>query len=105
MFHSVLTDVNNLCREFICTFFTLSAQGREREERDEVISAGTDLNKSTGREDEDVAAERNRMETTDIAELFKTDSLIVKKLEKFYGTFLAVDRLSLGKVSFSWIHN
>ena len=105
MFHFVLTDTNNLYTEFICTFFALSSQGREREEPDEVISAATDLNKSTGREDEDVAAERNRMETTDISELFKTDSLIVKKLEKFYGTFLAVDQLSLGKVSFSWIHN
>ena len=69
-----------------------------------MISANN-VNQSAGKEDEDVAAEKNRIQTTDIAELFMTDSLIVKNLEKFYGTFLAVDRLSLGKVSFSRIHN
>ena len=54
------------------------------------------LNQSAAGEDEDVAAERKRIESTGTNELFQTDSLIVKNLEKFYGTFLAVDRLSLG---------
>ena len=58
----------------------------------------TSLNQPSSGEDEDVAAERERIDTTNINELSQNGSLIMKDLEKFYGTFLAVDRLSLGNV-------
>ena len=48
-------------------------------------------------EDEDVALERHRINNTNMKELLQTDSLILKELRKFYGGFLAVDRISLGK--------
>ena len=47
-------------------------------------------------EDEDVALERHRINNTDQREHLQTDSLILKELRKFYGGFLAVDRISLG---------
>ena len=47
-------------------------------------------------EDDDVALERHRINNTDQTELLLTDSLILKELRKFYGGFLAVDRISLG---------
>ena len=47
-------------------------------------------------EDEDVALERHRINNSDQRELLQTDSLILKELRKFYGGFLAVDRISLG---------
>ena len=47
-------------------------------------------------EDDDVALERHRINNTDQKELLQTDSLILKELRKFYGGFLAVDRISLG---------
>ena len=48
-------------------------------------------------EDDDVAMERHRINNTDIKELLQSDSLILKELKKFYGGFLAVNRISLGK--------
>ena len=47
-------------------------------------------------EDDDVALERHRINNTDQKELLQSDSLILKELRKFYGGFLAVDRISLG---------
>ena len=45
-------------------------------------------------EDDDVAAERHRIEQSDFNYLH--DSLILKQLTKYYGGFLAVDNLSIG---------
>jgi ATP-binding cassette subfamily A (ABC1) protein 3 len=48
-------------------------------------------------EDEDVRAERQRINRMPTADLVRTDKVILQELTKFYnGTFLAVDRLSLG---------
>ena len=47
-------------------------------------------------EDDDVANERERIAQTPRAELEKTENLILSELKKFYGQFLAVDRLSVG---------
>jgi ATP-binding cassette, subfamily A (ABC1), member 3 len=44
--------------------------------------------------DEDVLAERRRIETTSLVDLEKTDSLIIENLTKYYGTFCAVDHIS-----------
>ena len=43
-----------------------------------------------------MALERHRINNTNMKELLQTDSLILKELRKFYGGFLAVDRISLG---------
>src|SRR3989442_1303944 len=50
----------------------------------------------TALEDDDVATENTRIRTTDLPELFKTENMVLKDLTKYYGGFLAVDRLCLG---------
>ena len=45
-------------------------------------------------EDSDVATERHRVMNTPLNQQY--DSLIIRELKKFYGPFLAVDRLSVG---------
>ncbi len=69
-------------------------------DEDVVIASGGFLQRqmSVVQEDDDVAAERYRINNTDLPSLMQSDSLILKELRKFYGGFLAVDRLSLGKV-------
>ena len=47
-------------------------------------------------EDSDVAAERERIVRTPVERLATTDAVILRQLTKFYGRFLAVDRLSVG---------
>ena len=48
-------------------------------------------------EDNDVRAERNRINQLTMSDTGNTDKVILRELTKFYnGTFLAVDRLSLG---------
>ena len=47
-------------------------------------------------EDDDVALERTRITTTPLNNLMKTDSLLLCELQKYYGNFLAVDRISMG---------
>ncbi|XP_070191604.1 LOW QUALITY PROTEIN: phospholipid-transporting ATPase ABCA3-like [Littorina saxatilis] len=47
-------------------------------------------------EDSDVAEERRRINSTDIDELCKTDSLLMVNLYKHYGDLVAVDHLSVG---------
>ena len=48
-------------------------------------------------EDSDVAAERQRINNTQVQQLAVTDTVILRQLTKIYGnSFLAVDRLSVG---------
>ena len=48
-------------------------------------------------EDDDVRAERNRISQLNMSDTGNVDKVILRELTKFYnGTFLAVDRLSLG---------
>ncbi len=47
-------------------------------------------------EDDDVADERRRINTTPLSTLQASDSLILQELTKHYGSLLAVDKLSLG---------
>jgi len=47
-------------------------------------------------EDSDVAAERERIVRTPVERLATTDAVILRQLTKFYGSFLAVNRLSIG---------
>jgi len=47
-------------------------------------------------EDSDVAAERERIVRIPVERLATTDAVILHQLTKFYGRFLAVDRLSVG---------
>ena len=47
-------------------------------------------------EEEDVKAERERIVNTPISQLMTTDSLVLSEIKKYYGNFLAVDRLSVG---------
>ena len=47
-------------------------------------------------EDDDVAAEKERILNTPPQLLQETDSLILMELRKFYSSFLAVDRLTVG---------
>ena len=48
-------------------------------------------------EDNDVAAERQRIINTSVSQLATTDAVILRQLTKFYkNRFLAVDRLSVG---------
>ena len=47
-------------------------------------------------EDSDVVEEGNRIKNTTLSGLIKTDSVVLKELKKYYGSFLAVDTLSLG---------
>ncbi len=47
-------------------------------------------------EDDDVLAERMRINNSPIAQLQQKDSLILLELRKFYSNFLAVDKLSVG---------
>ena len=51
----------------------------------------------TSLEDSDVAAERQRIDSTPVEQLATTDAVLLRQLTKFYnGSFLAVDRLSVG---------
>lgn len=47
-------------------------------------------------DDEDVAIERGRIQNTPLTTLAESDSLILAEIKKYYGKFLAVDRLSVG---------
>ena len=47
-------------------------------------------------EDSDVSLERKRIVNTGITELMQSESLILQELQKYYGSFVAVDRLSVG---------
>ena len=47
-------------------------------------------------EDSDVAAERQRIDSTPVERLSTTDAVVLRQLTKFYGSLLAVDRLSVG---------
>ena len=47
-------------------------------------------------EDNDVAAERARIEQTPNEVLFEQESLVLRGLTKLYGGFQAVDSLSIG---------
>jgi ATP-binding cassette subfamily A (ABC1) protein 3 len=48
-------------------------------------------------EDDDVRAERDRINGCQDSDLIRTNKVVLRELTKFYnGTFLAVDRLSLG---------
>ena len=47
-------------------------------------------------EDSDVAAERQRIIGTPLEQLATTDAVVLRQLTKFYGSLLAVDRLSVG---------
>jgi len=53
-------------------------------------------------EDSDVAAERQRIVSTPVARLTTTDVVVMHQLTKFYGSFLAVDRLSVGMSKGEW---
>ena len=64
-----------------------------------VVWQGTLVRQTSLAEDDDVALERYRINNTDMKELLQSDSLILKELRKFYGGFLAVDRISLGIMS------
>ena len=46
--------------------------------------------------DEDVKAEAERIERTDLNKLFETDAMIIKRLTKYYGNACAVDHISYG---------
>ena len=46
--------------------------------------------------DSDVADERERIDRTPVERLATTDAVILRQLTKFYGSFLAVNRLSVG---------
>ena len=43
-----------------------------------------------------MARERYRITTNSLEELSKTDNLILSELKKFYGSFLAVDGITVG---------
>ena len=48
-------------------------------------------------QDSDVAAEKQRIMNTSLADLHQQgNSLVLSEIRKFYGTFLAVDRLTVG---------
>ena len=47
-------------------------------------------------EDSDVSNERARIEQSELELLFSQESLVLRNLTKFYGNFLAVERLSIG---------
>jgi len=48
-------------------------------------------------EDSDVAAERQRINSTPVEQLATTDAVVMRQLTKLYNdSFLAVDRLSVG---------
>ena len=47
-------------------------------------------------EDSDVKDERVRIASTELSSLNETDSIILMEIRKFYGSFLAVNRLSVG---------
>ena len=51
---------------------------------------------ATSVEDSDVAAERERINSTPVERLATTDAVVLRQLTKFYGRLLAVDRLSVG---------
>lgn len=51
---------------------------------------------SVVQEDEDVARERARLANTDLKTLFATDKLVIAELTKYYGSNLAVNRVSIG---------
>jgi hypothetical protein len=56
-------------------------------------------------EDDDVSAERRRLTSTPIAELVKTDSLMLVNLHKKFGGFVAVNHTCVGvqeQVAFPW---
>ena len=46
--------------------------------------------------DSDVAAERERIDSTAVERLSTTDAVVLRQLTKFYGSLLAVDHLSVG---------
>ncbi|KAK3590754.1 hypothetical protein CHS0354_030992 [Potamilus streckersoni] len=46
--------------------------------------------------DNDVEAEKERVNKTPLASLMQTDSLIIKKVTKYYGNFRAVNDISMG---------
>lgn len=70
------------------------------ESETEVVDSDVMAMSSTGQplieEDNDVTAERYRIKETPLAVLQQTDSLILSELQKYYGAFLAVDKLSVG---------
>ena len=47
-------------------------------------------------EDDDVAAERTRINASPVSALCQKDSLLLVNLSKKYGSFLAVDRVCVG---------
>lgn len=47
-------------------------------------------------EDDDVAAERERIDSISLGRLCFTDNLVLRDLTKYYGDFLAVDHISVG---------
>lgn len=47
-------------------------------------------------EDSDVAAEKERIRTTDLTTMFETDNMVLRDLTKYYKKFLAVDHLCFG---------
>ena len=47
-------------------------------------------------EDSDVTEERQRILQTNLSDLASSDTLILRQLRKYYGSFLAVDRICLG---------
>jgi len=46
--------------------------------------------------DEDVKAEYDRIDVSDMGQLSETNAMIIKKLTKYYGNFCAVDHISYG---------
>lgn len=58
--------------------------------------ARSDVTTDLAAEDNDVKAERERIGNTPIANLTQSDSLVVSELQKSYGSFQAVNKLSLG---------
>ncbi|XP_035705489.1 ATP-binding cassette sub-family A member 3 isoform X2 [Folsomia candida] len=49
-----------------------------------------------GLEDADVVKEKKKMEETNLTQLFKENTLVVRNLTKYYDKFLAVDHINLG---------
>ena len=69
---------------------------RQRQQDVAVTTADGGEPAAAAAEDSDVAAERQRITGTAVEQLATTDAVVLRQLTKFYDSFLAVDRLSVG---------
>jgi len=85
---------SNICSRAVLALKKLRRHDDRQQDVEMVTVSGTPAAQA---EDSDVAAERQRINNTQVQQLAATDTVILRQLTKIYGnSFLAVDRLSVG---------